>query len=77
MISERKKTAAQYCPNLSISEVRSAIYIHVWTPPRGLKGWSASLISRAKAKDEEIPYRNIPEQYTSADKKLKRFFNAK
>ena len=66
------------------------LFIHIWTPPRGLRGWSASLISRAKAiwnsknknknknktkkkqkknevEEEEIPYRNTPEQYTSAD----------
>ena len=91
-MSERKKQQLNIV-QISVFLKLDQLFIHIWTPPRGLRGWSASLISRAKAvwnsekknnkktttkkqqkkkneeeeKEKEIPYRNIPEQYTSAD----------
>ena len=86
-MSERKKQQLNIV-QISVFLKLDQLFIHIWTPPRGLSGWSASLISRAKAvwnskkttttkkqqkkheeeeKEKEIPYRNIPEQYASAD----------
>ena len=88
-MSERKKQQLNIV-EISVFLKLDQLFIHIWTPPRGLRGWSASLISRAKAiwnsknknknknktkkkqkknevEEEEIPYRNTPEQYTSAD----------
>ena len=86
-MSERKKQQLNIV-EISVFLKLDQLFIHIWTPPRGLSDWSASLISRAKAvwnskkktttkkqqkkheeeeKEKEIPYRNIPEQYASAD----------
>ena len=87
-MSERKKQQLNIV-EISVFLKLDHLFIHIWTPPRGLRGWSASLISRAKAvwnskkkkqqqkkqqqkneeeeKEKEIPYRNTPEQYASAD----------
>ena len=86
-MSERKKQQLNIV-EISVFLKLDQLFIHIWTPPRGLRGWSASLISRAKAvwnskkkqqqknnnkkneeeeKEKEIPYRNIPDQYASAD----------
>ena len=87
-MSERKKQQLNIV-EISVFLKLDQLFIHIWTPPRGLRGWSASLISHAKAvwnskkktttkkqqqkkneeeeKEKEIPYRNIPEQYASAD----------
>ena len=87
-MSERKKQQLNIV-EISVFLKLDQLFIHIWTPLRGLRGWSASLISRAKAvwnskkkqqqknnkkkkneeeeKEKEIPYRNIPEPYASAD----------
>ena len=87
-MSERKKQQLNIV-EISVFLKLDQLFIHIWTPPRGLRGWSASLISCAKAiwnskkknqnkkktttkneeeeKEKEIPYRNTPEQYASAD----------
>ena len=47
-MSERKKQQLNIV-EISVFLKLDQLFIHIWTPPRGLRGWSASLISRAKA----------------------------
>ena len=78
--------------NNSILSKSRLFFIHIWIPPRCLRGWSKSLISRAKAiwnskkkkkrkEEEEIPHRNIPIYRCNTPVqrwlKLTRFFNTK
>lgn len=81
-MSERKNRQLNIV-QISVFLKLDQLFIHIGTPPRGLRGWNASLILRAKAiwnskkkkvktkkdeeEEEEIPHRNIPEQYTNAD----------
>ena len=47
-MSERKKQQLNIV-EISVFLKLDQLFIHIWTPPRGLRGLSASLISRAKA----------------------------